>query len=715
MTRPHSRLLFVAPILWLSTSACARGQDDRAACLYPAYGIGGTRGYGYIDRAGRMVARAQFEAAEPFHEGLGAVCLGGKWGFVDGQGELVIQPHYDAVTPFYQGASAAAAGGKWNFIDRTGRALTTAGFVGARPFSEGMAAVTIGNRWGYLGRDTEIVIEPRFEAVGSFTEGLAPARADGRWGFIDRSGSFVIPAQYYWVDNFCEGLAFVEGGAGREGYIDKQGNLVVARRFWAAQPFSSGVAAVVLEPGAGCVLIDKAAKAVTEAQYDEIGLFSDGLAMVRNGVQHGFIDPSGTPLIEAKLDRAASFHCGLAEVLVEGKWRYIDRTGEVIWEQPRPDPTAAPPPSPPPAESLPPEPAGIRGVGAASVSVIGNPHRSRFPDDSPNVFSRSIWDMMLYQRRIYTGGGDLYDNTGPVDIYSFAPGEGELRLEYTAPDEMVSRMYVFEDKLVIPSDDPKEGWEFANLYIKDAEGWHQKRTLPNGLHCLSLAFADGALLAFITTEHLPKVLRSLDWGDTWEDVVFHDLPRRLFSHQGKLFSTGAAGVSRLEEDLLVPLHLTTRWEVLAHSAPVWFPQVDNVVSFGEGVLLLGWTKGNGPDGWFESPWYLASVDSEPTPIEALTGECITDAIVRDNMLYVLCARKAQEGYENLVFGTKDVRNWWCVLSFSNEAYAVSLEEADGRFFVGLGCGFQTKRGMPAPKTAGDIVYAVPAPGRLDGP
>lgn len=102
-------------------------------------------------------------------------------------------------------------------------------------------------------------------------------------------------------------------------------------------------------------------------------------------------------------------------------------------------------------------------------------------------------------------------------------------------------------------------------------------------------------------------------------------------------------------------------------------------------------------------------------VEALNNECVMGALVRGDTLYAVCARKTQEGYENLVIASKDTQEWWSVASFSNEAYAVSLEEADGRFCVGLGCGYQTKRGVPPPKAAGDILCVTPKPGSLVPP
>ena len=45
---------------------------------------------GYIDRAGRIVIKPQYEDSWGFHEGFARVRTSGKWGFIDETGKMVI-------------------------------------------------------------------------------------------------------------------------------------------------------------------------------------------------------------------------------------------------------------------------------------------------------------------------------------------------------------------------------------------------------------------------------------------------------------------------------------------------------------------------------------------------------------------------------------------------------------------------------------------------
>lgn len=46
----------------------------------------------------------------------------------------------------------------------------------------------------------------------------------------------------------------------------------------------------------------------------------------------GFIDKTGKLVIDFKYDQVTPFKNGIAEVIVDGKIGYIDRTGKYIWE-----------------------------------------------------------------------------------------------------------------------------------------------------------------------------------------------------------------------------------------------------------------------------------------------------------------------------------------------------------------------------------------------
>jgi len=64
--------------------------------------------------------------------------------------------------------------------------------------------------------------------------------------------------------------------------------------------------------------------------YDEVRMFSYGLAAVRLDGKWGFIDTTGQEVISLVYDNAKRFSDGLAAVNNNGKWGFIDVTGREV-------------------------------------------------------------------------------------------------------------------------------------------------------------------------------------------------------------------------------------------------------------------------------------------------------------------------------------------------------------------------------------------------
>lgn len=158
----------------------------------------------FIDKAGKRIIDAEFEAALGFHEGLAAVKVGELWGFINRQGRFVIQPAFRSVHSFSDGLALIVSDKASGFIDKTGALKIPADFFNAEPFSEGLAA------------------------VGHPDEGYI---------FIDLQGKQAIPERFVLASRFFHGLAHVKLGPGSSpyggrafAYIDKTGKRIFTYR-----------------------------------------------------------------------------------------------------------------------------------------------------------------------------------------------------------------------------------------------------------------------------------------------------------------------------------------------------------------------------------------------------------------------------------------------------------------------------------------------------
>jgi hypothetical protein len=215
-------------------------------------------GYGFIDRAGRLVLRG-YARAEDFSGGLAVVCdpqVG--CGYVDPSGAGVLGPGYAGGHPAAGGVACAVQAimmgrERVRLLREDGKVLGE--FDGCGTLSEGLVAVRSEDTWGYLDAEGRGVIAPAFSWAGDFSEGLAPVRDDsGRCGYIRRDGTFAVPPRFRACAPFSGGLARVDlarerWDAPRVAFVDRAGETVAVGTesdppFDAALDLRGGVAAV---------------------------------------------------------------------------------------------------------------------------------------------------------------------------------------------------------------------------------------------------------------------------------------------------------------------------------------------------------------------------------------------------------------------------------------------------------------------------------------
>jgi len=210
------------------------GQEPKKLLLVE---VGGK--WGYIDRAGKIVAIPQYDSASDFSDGLAKVCVGPcdfwhelgyryttdfkresveqtfKYGYIDETGKMVINPIFENAGDFHEGLAAVCVGDgcyqdwgnpkeepKWGFIDKTGAMVILPQFSYVTSFQEGLAAVSVGGKSGYIDKTGKFVINPQYDSAGAFENGVAQVgmkqpKTDAaaldkyQYGYIDRTGKYI--------------------------------------------------------------------------------------------------------------------------------------------------------------------------------------------------------------------------------------------------------------------------------------------------------------------------------------------------------------------------------------------------------------------------------------------------------------------------------------------------------------------------------------------
>lgn len=255
----------------------------------------------------------------------------GRAGFIDRSGKVVIEPQFE-VYGNYSGVfregllEVGLVSRSGRYVDVKGRHVELAPYRGGE-FAEGLAAVRDEEtgQWGYVNREGKYVISPRFCRdcfVRNFSDGLAWIQTSYRHGFIDRSGEFVVPPTFLLGDDFRDGMARVVVNAGPCVYHSEgacPGSDILG--------FSVRDAADV--PPCRFTFVDRRGNVLDE-RFDNARDFSEGLAPVLKEGKWGYIDKSGRLVIEPRFDNAQPFADGRALVKVGDLHGFIDEHGELV-------------------------------------------------------------------------------------------------------------------------------------------------------------------------------------------------------------------------------------------------------------------------------------------------------------------------------------------------------------------------------------------------
>ncbi len=198
-------------------------------------------------------------------------------------------------------------------------------------------------KWGFKNSTGAIIIAPQFELANDFNDGFASVRKGMKWGYITMNGKFIIEPQFDWAENFNNGSARIIIG-GKYSWIDPnfQGEL----KFLHDDDLQDGLRIVTFNGKLG--FMDKSGTIVIDPQFDQVWPFHQGYAQIKIGTKWGFIDKSGKIIVKAQFDHVGHFNNDLAPVAIGGlheagrfqeiggeyksggQWGYIDRKGKWV-------------------------------------------------------------------------------------------------------------------------------------------------------------------------------------------------------------------------------------------------------------------------------------------------------------------------------------------------------------------------------------------------
>ena len=185
--------------------------------------------------------------------------------------------------------------------------------------------------WGYIDTEGNLLFEGDWDIAGDFTNGFARVLKDEKYGFINKKGEYLVEPVYESLSNFSDGMAAFERD-GKYGFINTEGEEQIPPKFksvfWG---FSEGLA--VVSQGKDDGYIDNQGNLVLDFQFNSAGSFSEGIALVKkNSSPYYYINRQGEPLFNNRSwFYMSNFSEGLAAVMTKeyDGW-YINKQGEEV-------------------------------------------------------------------------------------------------------------------------------------------------------------------------------------------------------------------------------------------------------------------------------------------------------------------------------------------------------------------------------------------------
>lgn len=337
----------------------------------------------------------------------------------------------------------------------------------------------------------------------------------------------------------------------------------------------------------------------------------------------------------------------------------------------------------------------------SQVVVLGNPFTKA-------TFAKNVWDMQVYNGRIYLGHGDYNSNAGPIPVIYYDPCTNKFTTQYTVNEEQIDKYKVLNGKLYIPGTDARESWDYGNFYVMDNDQWTKFRTIPKATHVFDMVIYNGQLYATIgaTTRDACGLLVSKDMGKTWATVqntfsALYDWMSNLFVFNNKLYATGdlvfpSASATALKKFMNF-LIIDGGSSVVQPYDNRFFPGATiyhyydmlRATTFKNNLVYLGVMVTGVNDLWSPEAMYVATSIIQARRVTFPATNCLpTDIVVCpcDNTIYVLTyVKNSTNSYTNIVYKSTDLQNWTELFRFNADTFARSFEELNGDFYFGLGC------------------------------
>lgn len=330
--------------------------------------------WGIINLNGEIILDFCYESLHRLSKNHYVAKLNGKQGLIDPDGSIIIDFLYDSIwfSDFGTDFLEVELNGKSGIIDRNNNIIFDIKYDFPRLrayYDNKYTAVCMNDKVGLLDINKNIILPFEYDCCPQYKKDRFIVCKDGQYGLVDLGNNIIIHFEYsrmnFWTDgNYCVktpdekhilinekqqkickwefdyldfpywGQRLIPAGIGdKYGFIDTNGEFKINFNYDDAWPFTGGPGHVCINDKWG--LIDENENVIIPFEYDNPYFdLQDNFLTAQKDDKWGIIDYDNNIIVdfvyESEGGRLLSFSEGFAIVMLNNKFGYIDKNGEIL-------------------------------------------------------------------------------------------------------------------------------------------------------------------------------------------------------------------------------------------------------------------------------------------------------------------------------------------------------------------------------------------------
>jgi hypothetical protein len=226
-----------------------------------------------------------------------------RYGFIDETGTVVIKPIYDLIGEIRFGACVMVKEEKFGLISLNGDELLPPQYASLGIIGENRICISETQQFALAGFNGKLLTKFAYGGVFDFSEGMVLAYKGLKFGYLDEEGKEKIPFEYDFAESFENGYAMVKQ-ARKTGLLNKSGIFEKAPSYDFYYVYENcyviNIGGTVYDDhvtGGKFGILSKNNIELTKPEFDFIGYFQQGEAVVMKDGLYGRIDEKGQLIV----------------------------------------------------------------------------------------------------------------------------------------------------------------------------------------------------------------------------------------------------------------------------------------------------------------------------------------------------------------------------------------------------------------------------------